>query len=261
MKKTEAVRLLREGGKKSWNHYRADHPNWRPDLSNETIGGDLTGVDLSNANLCGADFSKAILYSRRYPAYQFAPNRVILKHARIDLWTRFPTSFDPVDAGAVLVSTIEERMVFISHAWADDKVVTAIDTWLRGAGLFTSLDKRDFFAGERIRDAIIRVMKPCGNIIIFHSKKSENKPWPEFETELADDLCITAKKEGRKPPRVIYVILDDACLPNISQKNRIAIFARGKLFEEVCEEIVRSIVGNIKKAEDVDLNQWRGHRL
>jgi hypothetical protein len=104
-------------------------------------------------------------------------------------------------------------------------------------------------------------MEECDTILIFHSKDSANKPWPEFERELASDLEMAAKKGGNNPPQIVYVVIDDVGLPNISEENRIAIMAKGKLFEVVGEEIYHTLLRLPRDADDVDWDKWKGYRF
>ena len=263
MEKDEALMLLRDSRVSVWNDFRRRNPDWIPDLSGETIGADLQRANLAGANLCGADLSESSLCEPSRPYANASSSRAILENAKYDINTVFPKNVDPAVTGAVFVTQADVRnadrsraQIFISYAWANDDVVAAIDTWLRRKGLRTKRDKRDFFAGIRIRDEIMRVMNECDIILIFHSKKSADKPWPEFERELAGDLEMAAKKEGRSPPRTIYVLIDDVGLPNVSEENRIAVIAKGKRFELVCEEIYHSILQLPKKADDIDLDKW-----
>jgi hypothetical protein len=135
----------------------------------------------------------------------------------------------------------------------------AIDKWLRLKGVVTKRDKRDFFAGSRIRDEIVRVMGQCESIIIFHSRESKDKPWVQFEREIAEDLDMEAKQTGRTPPRIIYFIVDESPLPGITEKHRIAILAKGKLFTDVCEELYRTLLQVSAESPDVDLDKWSKH--
>lgn len=154
------------------------------------------------------------------------------------------------------VSALFSQKVFISYAWANDGVVLAIDQWLRNKGLKTRIDKRDFFAGSRIRDEIMRVMSGCEIILIFYSSLSKDKPWVQFEREFATDIEMSSKIEGRKPPRIIYVVLDDTPLPSISEKNKLAVMAKGKKFDFVCDEIYQNILQIPRTTPDVDLSRW-----
>lgn len=261
MEKEEALILLNAHNFYSWNKYRNDHPNWKPDLRNS----DLSSInfasdpspDLSNADLRGATFPEGIKLS-------LASKKVNLKGALIDSSTTSLDNFDLGLLGAIFVSESESSSlektirtsVFISYAWANDDVVQAIDQWLRLKGIDTKLDKRDFFAGARIRDEVMRVMQTCEVILIFLSEQSKDKPWPQFEREFASDLEMAAKQEGKESPRIIYVVIDDTTLPNISEKNRIAIMAKGKRFELVCEEIYHGILQIPKTTEEIDLSKW-----
>ncbi len=255
--------LLKSGRSSEWNNYRERNPEWIPDLS----GIDLSHINLipsskepfnlSNANLCGSKLANTLWYISEQ-------GRVVdLSDAKIDIDTTYAPGFDPVANGAVFISKSEhvsseynKPRVFISYAWANEDVVIAIDSWLRSKGLLTKIDKRDFFAGARIRDEILRVMAECDVILVFYSKQSEGKPWPEFERELASDLEMSAKQKGESPPRIIYVVIDEATLPTISELNRLAVMAKGKHFELVCEEIYHNILKLPKETDDVDLSKW-----
>jgi len=151
--------------------------------------------------------------------------------------------------------------VFLSYAWADKSLIRAIDQWLRNKGIDTRVDERDFFAGSRIRDEIMRIMQDCQAVIIFYSTFSKDKPWPDFERELASDLEIEAKKEGREPPRIIYVVIGDLGLPNITERNRIAVMTEGKKFPVVCDEIYRGILGLARDPQIVDLREWENYQF
>jgi hypothetical protein len=245
-----------------WNKYRLEHSDWKPDLS---------GVDLSDYDLVPEgrpfDLSKAILFGTKLPDTKERMVKeylnVNLHGAVFDINTTYPADFDVAAHGAVFISQAQKSAfkpdiikVFISYAWADDGPVCAIDQWLRDKRIDTKLDKRDFFAGSRIRDEIVRVMAQCNVILIFRSQRSKDKPWPQFETELAADLEMEAKKQRTDPPRIVYVVIDDTPLPTVSEKNRIAIMAKGKRFELVCEEIYHSILQLPRSAENVDLQKW-----
>ena len=76
-------------------------------------------------------------------------------------------------------------------------------------------------------------------------------------SEANDSLIVYEKlQEGKEPPRIIYVVIDDTPLPSISDKNKIAIVAKGKRFELVCEEIYNSVLQIPKQTGDIDLSNW-----
>jgi len=150
-------------------------------------------------------------------------------------------------------------IVFISYTWANEDVVMAIDGWLQNKGLQTKIDKRDFFAGEGIRDEIIRVMSECNVILIFYSKQYKGKPWTEFEQEIARDLEMEAKKKRELPPRIIYLMIDNSYVSKITESKKIHILAKGKRFETVCEEIYNNIMRLPKKTKSIDLSKWSGY--
>lgn len=261
--------LLKAGRSAEWNDYRKRHPDWIPDLCNMDISNinlvpKGNPFDLSQANLCGCHLSNEILDLQYWDGNRDTP--VILKDAIFDIETTFYTMFDPVAAGAIFRSKSEKLsnesskpVIFISYAWANDDVVLAIDYWLQTKGLRTKIDKRDFFAGSRIRDEIMRVMTECNVILIFYSNKYKGKPWPEFEQELANDLEIEAKKKGNDPPIIIYLMIDDSFVPSVTEANKIHIMAKGKHFELVCEEIYHNILRLPKKTEPIDLSKWSSY--
>lgn len=269
MNKEEAKELLLNGRSKEWNGYRKKHKEWVPDLS----GLDLSSVnfipkgsesfDLSRANLCGTIFPESNFLRRYYDDLDIE-GCVILKDALIDSSSIFPSDFNPLNRGAIFVSVSESReiseanqqTVFISYAWANEKIVLAVDQWLRGKGIKTRIDKRDFFAGSRISDEILRVMQDCRAVVIFYSSESKDKPWAQFERELASDLQMEAKKEGRHPPRIIYFVLDGTTLPNVTERNRIAVQAKGKKFILACEELYYGILQIPRNAQEFSLNEW-----
>lgn len=279
MTREEAMDLLRKGRYRDWNNYRKQNPDWKPDFSNTDLSeiklvfSQYSQFNFTNANLCGANLSKMENISYDYreinestnELYSFTTTEYIdLSGAKIDIFTKFPINFHPTDYGAVLISVSKVQKtesdspysVFISYAWANEEVVLAVDQWLRLKGLKTKIDKRDFFAGSKIRDEILRVMQECDVVLIFYSNESKEKPWTTFERELVGDLEMESKKEGRVPPRIIYFVIDETLLPSITEKNRIAVMAKGKRFDLVCEEVYYGILQISKDPEQIDLDKW-----
>jgi len=277
MRKEEAIDLIKQKRIAEWNAYREAHPNWIPDLSNINLSNfplvnENKAFDLSRANLCGSIFTyKYDPYSRqqsRGSGYLYNTTvSVKLESAMINFKTTFPNNFNPVELGAIFISDTDPRgnsnspTVFISYAWVNGDVIHAIDQWLRNKNIKTKLDKRDFFAGSRIRDEIMRTMQECDVNLIFYSEQSKDKPWTQFEQEFAKDLEMNAKLEGKTPPRIIYIVLDDTPLPSISDKQRLAIMAKGKRFELVCEEIYHHILQIPRTSEQIDLNKWKEYQF
>lgn len=277
MIKDEAFEILIKKRTSEWNKYRKKHPKWEPDLSNcefpdcdlrgmnlsyadlrgaDLYYADLRGTKLSHADLRGADLSNAKLKSFWADAN--------LRKAKYNIKTKWPPGFNPADHGAVLKDDkqlTQMAKVFISYAGADKDIVRAIDQWLRNKGIKVKIDERNFFAGSKIRDEIVRVMQKCDAVIIFYSEASKNKPWPEFERELASDLEMEAKKEGRKPPRIIYIVNGELELPSITERNRLAIFTLGKFFPDVCEEIYCGIMGLSRPPQTINLKRWEDFRF
>lgn len=263
MRKDEAVELIKNNRVTEWNAYRKAHPDWIPDLSNTDLSDyslcpNNIPLNLSKANLCGT-----ILPSNSGRFYTTSGDHIDLADAIINSKTIFPTNIKSADFGTILVSDTDPRakavppMVFISYAWANSDTVLAIDQWLRLKNINTKLDKRDFFAGARIRDEIMRVMQNCDVALIFHSRQSKDKPWIQFETDFANDLEMNAKIEKKIPPRIIYVVLDDTSLPTVTEKQKIAVMAKGKRFELVCEEIYHHILQIPHSTGTIDLDKWK----
>lgn len=260
MTKDEALILFRNKRSNEWNAYRKNNPNWRPDFR----GQDFSMIDFDPPNKPPFDLSHADLRGTKFSTFSSSFSRFTpLTAAKIDVYTVFPNEFDPIGAGAVFVTEAQQSQkvstIFISYAWANEDVVLAIDYWVRQKGLETKIDKRDFFAGARIRDEIMRIMKECEIVLVFYSRESKDKPWPQFERELASDLEMAAKQEGRKPPRIIYIVIDDTPLPSVTETNRIAVMTKGKRFELVCEELYHHILQIPKEPSQIDLKKWEDY--
>jgi hypothetical protein len=264
MEKDEAKALIDSGRSSEWNAYRKMHPDWVPDLSdmdlsNRYLYNGNIPFDLSRANLCGT------IFFSRLDVFTDGEVQVNLKDAIVNSSTRLPNSFNSAQYGTILVSGTDPRaknvipVVFISYAWVNGDVVLAVDQWLRLKNIKTKLDKRDFFAGSRIRDEIMRVMQECDVTLIFYSEQSKDKPWTQFESEFAKDLEMNAKIEKRNPPRIIYVVLDNTPLPSITEKQKLAVMAKGKRFELVCEEIYHHILQLPRSSEQIDLSKWANY--
>jgi hypothetical protein len=279
MTKDEAMELLSKGRFYDWNNYRKANPDWNPDLS----GMDLSNIklvftkdgqfDLTFANLCGVNLSNLENLRKEYTQFEWNDGKMNswqahaylkLEGATFDIFTKFPAEYHPTNYGAVFVSVAKDKgidsanvlNVFISYAWANEDAVLAVDQWLRLKGLKTKIDKRDFFAGSKIRDEILRVMQECDVVVIFYSDESKDKPWTQFERELASDLEMEAKKEGKHPPRIVYFVIDATPLPNVVEKNRIAIMAKGKKFEVACEELYYGILQIARSGNYINLKKW-----
>ena len=126
MDKDEALELLNTGRISYWNDFRKRNPRWVPDLSGETLKGDLSYANLAKADLCDANLSQAKLHSNS-DGYLLSENRTNLKDAKFNFETLFPKDFDPVDGGAMFVTKAEAQdddrsrtQIFISYAWAND---------------------------------------------------------------------------------------------------------------------------------------------
>jgi hypothetical protein len=270
MNKQEAIELIKQGRPAEWNAYRKAHPDWVPDLSNTDLSGlDLVPnnipFDLSRANLCSTIFPGSSQYLIRDLGIWEGTRLINLKGSIINSKTRFPSNFNSAQYGTILVSDTDPRanavlpVVFISYAWVNGDVVLAIDQWLRLKNIRTKLDRRDFFAGSRIRDEIMRVMQECDVTLIFYSQQSKDKPWTQFESEFAKDLEMHAKIEKRNPPRIIYIVLDDVLLPSVTDRQKLAVTAKGKRFELVCEEIYHHILQLPRSTEQIDLSKWSNY--
>lgn len=146
---------------------------------------------------------------------------------------------------------VKERTVFLSYAWSDRESVDAVDQWLRNKELLTRLDQRDFIAGNRIEEEIIRVMGQCSVIVIFYSRHSKNRPYPRLERELARSLGIKGKA------KVIYFCLEDTPLPSLIEEAHLAIKAKEKSFDAACGELLRGIIEVSEPPRIIDLSRYR----
>ena len=262
MKVDETLELLKQGKIGVWNSYREKYPEWLPDLRgldlSEIVLDKEETLNLSKANLCGTTLPN-------FGLFMFSNKRTLpnFEDALVDLSTKgIPLDF-LTNLGAIFVTegerNILEKMysinIFISYAWANEKIIHAIDQWLLQRGLNTKIDKRNFFAGAKIRNEIIRHMSKSDVILLFYSKQAQDKPWIEFEHEYAADLEMAAKQANQTPPKIIYVVIDDTPLPDISAKSRIALMLKGKKFTEACEEIYDAIL-QIPRQTKIDLDDW-----
>ena len=107
----------------------------------------------------------------------------------------------------------------------------------------------------------MRTMQKSEVILMFYSEQAKDRPWIQFEQEFAKDIEMNARQEGKTPPRIIYVILDETPLPTISDKQKIAIMAKGKRFELVCEEIYHQILQIPHSSDDIDLSKWKNYQF
>lgn len=153
-----------------------------------------------------------------------------------------------------------KRKLFISYAWAEEAVVDAIEQWLRLKGLITIMDKRNFIAGEPISEEIVRGMREADAILLFHSERTVGKRWIDFERRLAREFEQTATQEKREPPQLIFVVLDNTPLPK-TEKDRIAIMAKGKKLPQVCQEIYDAVLRLPKTSSDIDLSKWEDYEF
>jgi DNA-binding NarL/FixJ family response regulator len=135
-------------------------------------------------------------------------------------------------------------------------VVQAIENYLTVKGLPTKIDNRDFFAGNELMEEILRVMQTCDVILVFYSAKSKDRPWTEFERKAAAELQTEARKAGKQPPRVMYVVMDDTPLPTPAQTNQIALMAKGKTVKEVAEELYLQILQISRGTVPIDPEVW-----
>lgn len=283
----EMLLLLREGRIKVWNGFRKNNPNWIPDLTGQKLPfefcKDINDIyddyenpplnrskafDMRGAILFGADLSEACLifhYKDELLRKQYAFLK--MSGAKYDKDTKFPSAFDPAEtdmeftthATREVITRTKQTRVFISYAWANEQVILAIDQWLRTKNIQTVMDRRDFFAGTRLRDEITKNMAECGVILVFYSEIAKDKPWTIFERELAADLEMDSKTKGELPPRIIYCVIDNTPLPTISEKNRLSIQAKGKRFELVCEELYHHILSLPRKPKEQDLKKWQDY--
>lgn len=264
LSKSEALKLLRSRDSATWNDCREKNPTWRPDLSGEDLR-DVTFLpnfgppfDLSGANLCGTQLP---------PQYNIVSGQRVanLTGAIFDVHTSCLSTLSLVSLGATFVTESQSSAtqkaqgtsVFISYAWANQDVVVAFDAMLRQRHVTTYMDKRDFFAGGSLNEEILRVMRECDVVLVFYSAQAKDKPWIEFERRLALDLGTDAKEVGKKPTRLIYLVMDDTMPPaDEVVQNRLHIMARGKTMRQVCEETYHALIQIPRDPQHIDLAKW-----
>jgi hypothetical protein len=151
--------------------------------------------------------------------------------------------------------------IFINYVLADKDVAEAVDQWLRLKGLLTKLDKRELFAGSKLREEVFRTIRHYDLVLIFYSQKSQNKPLTEFEYEPNDDLWKLEKISNNNSQKIIYIIVDGTTLPPALATNGLVVMAKGKRFEHVCNEIYSLILKSSKKPTTIDLQRWSDYKF
>lgn len=148
---------------------------------------------------------------------------------------------------------LSERTVFLSYAWADKESVLAVDQWLRNCnkGLVTRIDQREFFAGKLIDQEIRRVIRECSVVVVFYSRKSKRRDWPEFERDLARE------RANGGTAKVIYFCLDNTPLPG-PDSNRLSLKVKDKTLEVACQELLSAILEEPGSPEEVPRRKYEG---
>ena len=147
--------------------------------------------------------------------------------------------------------SLQHRTVFLSYAWRDKESVLAVDQWLRNRDIATRIDQRDFIPGRAIDQEILRVVQQCRVVVVFYSQHSKNRPYPMLERAWARGLRLEGKT------REIYFCLDDTPLPRGVEASHIAVKAKTKEFEPACQELLSGILELGRRAQGVDLTQYR----
>jgi TIR domain-containing protein len=140
--------------------------------------------------------------------------------------------------------------VFLSYAWADEAAVLAVDQWLRGENFRVIIDKRNFAAGEAIRDEILRWIELSDVVVCFISTNSVDRPYPLLEREVADSRRI------RGSGRVIYFKLENVD-SDLVHENRLFIPAFDLTFDEACERLRQGVLKTVRPPEEIDLSPVR----
>lgn len=270
MEKRDAIELLKDGQYERWNKYRQSHPKWEPDLMNSNVS--MVNFRDNPFNMDHADFRGALLPSKRnWPLGRVSNQRrgVIGWLSSVDE-SAFVSTFDDAiysketkfngSGDFTLLETLGFRLfvprVFVSYTHKNNDKVHAIKQRLREMDIEITIDVENFYAGNSIRQEILNAMLEADVILIFYSTEARGRPWVDFERELARDLEMEAKIKKKAPPRIIYVVLDEITLPTVIEKSKIAIYVKGRLFKEACEEIYAQIMQTPRKNRDIDLGSW-----
>lgn len=95
------------------------------------------------------------------------------------------------------------------------------------------------------------MIRECSVVVVFYSRRSRRRDWPEFERSLARERADlgTAK--------LIYFCLDDTPLPG-PDTNRLALKVKDKTLEVACQELLSAILEEPRVPEVVSARKYKG---
>ena len=139
--------------------------------------------------------------------------------------------------------------VFISYAWRDTPKVDKLDQWLRDRGSLVTRDTRDFTAGHKLPDEILKYLHLSDKACIILSEASRSRDWPTFERDVAQKV-----EALRGIPLLIFILLDGTAPPK-QDPTRIYIDASTRSLKEVGADLIRAITGQPGESPRVDYNE------
>lgn len=128
-------------------------------------------------------------------------------------------------------------IAFVSYAWSDGEKVDKVDQWLRNHGVSVLRDREEFVAGKTLHDNISTAVARADKIVVFYSKNSKTRDWPQFERAIAEQV-----EQHTNESVLVYVRLDDAPLP-LPDSHRLAIDAVAVPLRVVGQQLLRAIAG------------------
>lgn len=238
-------------------------------------GANLSNVDLSGANLTAcrlteATLSGAILYGVNRTDWIVDGARAT--HVFIDALARtrvpYGRDFAAHEFSQWLAELNDMKKIaapgspraFISYARQDEKIVHAIDQWLRDHGIDVLLDKREFVAGQDLYKEIIDTMSRADKVIICYSANSKDRRYTMLEQRMAQELEHRNNETNADRAYMVYFCLDHEHAP-LEYAHRISIRAKGAVFEDACQQLLNAIHDRGNETPPVDLSAWLGRPI
>ena len=212
---------------------------------------DLTGANLTLSRLSNANLSGCSIYALNNTDWMI--DGVKASHVYLDSSRskRVPVGRDFGDGEFEFWLKQQPRIldimpplspkVFISYTWRDEETAVAVDQWLRNHGVKVVIDRRDFIPGSDLYNNIASAIEDSDKVIFIYSKNSSDRHYTLLERRMTQQREAREHSAGNKVIVMIFLCIDDQPLPP-EWSHRLAVFAKGKGFVEVCQELLAAIL-------------------
>jgi len=117
---------------------------------------------------------------------------------------------------------LEDKMIFVSHAWSDKPRVESLVRFLERLGVATWFDKCQMRGGDDLPEEIKSAISESDTVAVFLSKESVTRPWVHLEINHAYGI------EQAEGVRLLVPCYLEDCDPPIVLKDRLyADFRKG----------------------------------